>query len=388
MEKIIFNTDSLIMGGAEKIAMDYLNLLNELGKYEILLLINEDNGEDGNILIDRIPKNIKYKFVIDKNIIESLNKYRDLKKKNILYKIFYNYFLKKRRKSYKENIRKILKEENYDYLMDFYFKIPQELLDDRVISWIHSSLDGLKGKALRKKLTKIIKIGKVIVITDDLKKEFIKYFPNYKDKVRRIYNFFDLRILKEKAIGNSTLNSKEKKLLKSKYILACSRIDDKKDLGTLIKAFKILKDEYEIKEKLYIIGDGPSKYKAEQLVKEYNLKEEVLFLGTKINPYIWMKNAELFVHSSLREGFGMVLVEAMICETMVISTDCPVGPKEILGNGLYGELVHMKDYEEMARKIKKYLYMTEDKKKIIENANKRILDFSKEKIKKEIEELL
>ena len=41
MKKIIFNTDSLIMGGAEKIAIEYLKLLNESKKFKIFLLINE-----------------------------------------------------------------------------------------------------------------------------------------------------------------------------------------------------------------------------------------------------------------------------------------------------------------------------------------------------------
>ena len=376
------------MGGAEKIAMDYLNLLNELGKYEILLLINEDNGENGNILIDRIPKNIKYKFVVDKNIIYKLNKYRELKKKNILYKIFYNYFLKKRRKNYRKNIRKIIKQENYDHLIDFYFKIPKDLLNKHSISWLHSSLKGSKPRNLKKSMERIAKTGKVVVITEDLKKEFIKYFSQYENKVKRIYNFFDLESTIYKSNQIDYLTIKEKELLKTDYILACSRIDDKKDLGTLIKAFKILKEKYKLKEKLYIVGNGPSKYKYENLVKKYRLEEEVLFLGTKNNPYIWMRNAKLFVHSSLKEGFGMVLVEAMICETMVISTDCPVGPSEILENGKSGILVNIGDYEKMAEEIKKYLYSKEEREKIISNASKRILDFSKEKIKKDIEGIL
>lgn len=376
------------MGGAEKIAMDYINLLNESGKHEILLLINEDNGEIGNVLIDRIPKNIKYKFVVDKNIIYKLNKYRELKKKHLYYKLFYNYFLKKRRKSYRKNIRKIIKKEEYDYLVDFYFKIPEDLLDERSISWIHSSLEGIKNNRLKKTKNRLEKIGKIIVITEDLKKEVEKYFPTQIGKAKRIYNFFDIKKIKEQCKNIDELRIEEKELLKDEYILACSRLDDKKDLKTLIKAFKMLKDKEKIEEKLYIVGDGPSKYKYEKIVEECKLEKDILFLGTKNNPYVWMKNAKLFVHSSLKEGFGMVLVEAMICETMVISTDCPVGPSEILENGKSGILVDIGDYEKMAKEIKKYLYSKEEREKIISNASKRILDFSKAKIKKDIEEIL
>lgn len=376
------------MGGAEKIAMNYLNLLNESDNYEILLLINEDNGENGNVLINRIPKNIKYKFVIEKNIVEKLNKYRNLKKKHLYYKLFYNYFLKKRRKNYKKNIEKIIEQENYDYLIDFSFKIPKKLLDKRSISWIHSSLENTKNKRLIEIRNKIVKTGKVIAITKSLEKELKAFFPSYSQKIKTIYNFFDIEKIKEQCKNINESEIEEKELLKDEYILACSRLDDKKDLKTLIKAFKILKDKEKIEEKLYIVGDGPSKYKYEKIVEGYNLEKDILFLGTKSNPYIWMKNARLFVHSSLKEGFGMVLVEAMICETMVISTDCPVGPSEILEKGKSGILVDIGDYEKMAEEIKKYLSSKEEREKIISNASKRILDFSKEKIKKDIEEIL
>ena len=74
-KKILFYLDSLIMGGAEKIGIDYLNLLNEIDQYDIFLVINENNGEKGNILIDRIPKNIKYQFIIKEKTMERLNYY-------------------------------------------------------------------------------------------------------------------------------------------------------------------------------------------------------------------------------------------------------------------------------------------------------------------------
>lgn len=77
-------------------------MLVESKKYEIFLLINEDNGEEGNVFLNRIPKEEKYIFVIDKNIISKINNYRELKKKNPVYKLFYNYYLSQRRKSYKK----------------------------------------------------------------------------------------------------------------------------------------------------------------------------------------------------------------------------------------------------------------------------------------------
>ena len=56
-----------------------------------------------------------------------------------------------------------------------------------------------------------------------------------------------------------------------------------------------------------------------------------------------MKQAKLFIHTAKFEGFGMVLVESMICGTPVVAFNCPTGPREILVDGKYGGLIPMGD---------------------------------------------
>lgn len=125
-KRVLFYLDSLIMGGAEKIGVDYLNLLNEIDQYDIFLVINENNGERGNILIDRIPKNIKYQFIIKEKTMERLNYYKEKRKKNSFYKIMYTFYRKKKRFE-RRKIKEVLKEQQYDILIDFQGRIPLEL---------------------------------------------------------------------------------------------------------------------------------------------------------------------------------------------------------------------------------------------------------------------
>jgi len=64
-----------------------------------------------------------------------------------------------------------------------------------------------------------------------------------------------------------------------------------------------------------------------------------------------MQDASVFVLSSLWEGFGNVIVEALGCGTPVVSTDCRSGPAEILENGKFGCLVRVGDADAMAEAI-------------------------------------
>ena len=374
------------MGGAEKIGIDYLNLLNEIGQYDIFLVINENNGERGNVLIDRIPKNIKYQFIIKEKTMERLNYYKEKRKKNSLYKIMYTFYRKKKRFE-RRNIKKILENETYDILIDFQGRIPFNLLDRRVIVWQHLPSGEIKDKVgLRKYLNKL---GKKIVICNDMKKSLENATPDLVDsKVKMIYNFFDIEKMKQLSEDYSKLTSKEKELIKDRYFFACCRIDRQKDLDTLIESYKILKEQYNIKEKLYIAGIGDEKERLESLVKSYNLEKEIVFLGLQLNPYVWMKNAKFFVHSSHYEGLPTVVIEGLITNGMVISSDCPTGPREILEEGKVGILFPVGDRNGLAKGILKVLNNEDLVEKYREEAKKRIEDFSKERMKKEIIELL
>lgn len=385
-KRILFYLDSLFMGGAEKIGIDYLNLLNEIGKYDIFLVINENNGERGNILIDRIPKNIKYQFIVKEKTMERLNYYKEKRKKNVLYKIMYTFYRKKKRFE-RRNIKKILENETYDILIDFQSLLPFESLSNKVIDWQHLSLGKIKNKEKFKELLK--RIGKRIVLNEDMKKEIEKVAPELvEDKVKVIPNFFDIDYLKKLSMDYSRLTLKEKELIKGNYFFACCRIDKQKDLDTLIESYKILKEQYHIKEKLYIAGIGDEKERLKLLVKNYNLENEIVFLGLQLNPYVWMKNAKFFIHSSHYEGFGLVLVEALITNGMVISSNCPVGPREILEDGKVGILFPVGDKEKLIEETLKILTNEDLVKKYRKEAQRKIEEFSKERVKKEIIKLL
>jgi glycosyltransferase involved in cell wall biosynthesis len=97
---------------------------------------------------------------------------------------------------------------------------------------------------------------------------------------------------------------------------------------TLIKSLTKIRNKKKIH--LTIIGKGQNEHKLKKYVKENNLKSIVSFLGYKINPFPYIKKADVFVLSSRYEGSPNVLIEAQFLNKYIISTDCPTGPREIL----------------------------------------------------------
>lgn len=100
-----------------------------------------------------------------------------------------------------------------------------------------------------------------------------------------------------------------------------------------------------------ILGEGDLRAELEGLVRELGLQDDVLLPGFADDPFAYMAACDVFVLSSIYEGFGMVLVEALQCAPAVITTDCPVGPDEIVLNGTLAPLLPMNDVGAMATAI-------------------------------------
>jgi len=113
---------------------------------------------------------------------------------------------------------------------------------------------------------------------------------------------------------------------------------------------------------LQIVGDGANYEMLKSMINEKKLFDVVKLVGLKTNPYPYIKNADYLVSSSYDEGYGIVIKEALLLKTRVISTDT-LGPKEILEDGKYGIIVKNNDeslkyiMENVLINKKKYEYL-------------------------------
>jgi glycosyltransferase involved in cell wall biosynthesis len=132
-------------------------------------------------------------------------------------------------------------------------------------------------------------------------------------------------------------------------LCVAARLSIEKDVHLLIEAFRRLQPTLPCA--LAIVGDGPERLALEQQIKDWGLADRVAFVGHRENVFPYMRRADLYVHTCQFEGFGYTMLEAMACGTPVLATDCPSGPREVLGAGRFGVLVAPGDAGALSRGI-------------------------------------
>ena len=118
------------------------------------------------------------------------------------------------------------------------------------------------------------------------------------------------------------------------YIVNVGRLAPVKQLPLLIESFFYAKNKYNIPHKLVLVGQGHDEENIRNKIISLKLENDVILTGVQINPYPWIKHAKLFVLSSKHEGLGMVLLEALACETNLVVTKSQGGVIDIMKNEL------------------------------------------------------
>lgn len=174
-------------------------------------------------------------------------------------------------------------------------------------------------KLLYPKADKIIANSKNVAM--DL--ERVSKIP--KEKIKVIYN---PKFLEEIVKKSKVHKVESRKFMMEKFtILAIGRLGEQKDFKTLISAFALVKQK--IDAQLIILGEGGERKNLERQAQELNLKD-VYLEGFVENPYFYMNNSDIFISTSLWEGFSNVLIEAGILSLPIIATDCGSGSRELL----------------------------------------------------------
>lgn len=367
MKKVLFFIPNLMHGGAEKVLINLVNNLDK-DKYDITLQTIFDEGVNKKYL----NNDIKYKYVF-KNLFRG---------STTLFKLFKPEFL----------YRNLIKDE-YDIVISYLEGPTARIIsgcphDSKKISWIHIEMTDTKklSKGFRnvKEAKKCYsKFDKIICVSNNVKEEFSNISDIDSDNMNVLYNTNESDYILEKSkeivedikFDTNTIN-----------ICSVGKIVETKGYDRLARVHKRLKEE-NLNYHIYILGIGEDQKKIEKYLADNNLENRFTFIGFRDNPYKYVSKCDLFVCSSLREGFSTSITESLIVGTPVVSTLCS-GAHELLGvNNEYGIVVENSE-DGIYEGLKTLLHNPDLLNYYKEKAKERGRLFSKEKTIKAVENMI
>lgn len=335
-KKILFVNDEMTMGGVARILIGLLNKI-DLDFYEVDLLILHPHGE----LLNEVPKGINilnsHNFF---NVVDS--NFKDLLKSKQIIKLLHKLILILSMKSKLiipiiKSIRKKIISKTYD--IEFSAKegfctiFVSCGIADKKLNWVQVdySVSNYSKNHMGLMIEVVKNIDLNIACSDKVGKAYSEIFKT--NRVQVVNNFIDSDVVLEK------LSEKISFQYSSKFtFITVARFHPQKSVDRLIKAFAYVHKNNN-NTRLIVIGDGEQKQQIIELIKENELDESVEMLGIKKNPYPYIRESDIFVLSSMYEGFPTIIIESLISGTPVLATDV-AGVKEQITKVEYGWIVN------------------------------------------------
>ena len=355
--KILHVITHLPIGGAQDNTLYTVELLDK-EKYDISLCCNLD-GE----LVERAKKIEAVKLFDIPFLCREVSPYRDISAFLSLYKLFK-----------KEDFTIIHTHSSKAGLLARLAAVLNKT--PIVIHTIHGFAFNDFMNALKKNffiyVEKLLaKWTDVLITVSNLnKKKIIDLNIAHENKIKNIYSGIDLSLFTNKRNDDfrKELNLENDHLL----LGSVGRLSDQKDPITMIEAFGIISKPFP-NAHLALVGDGELKGKILEKIDKLKLNGKVHLIGNKNNPWSVYHSMDLFIMSSIYEGLGRSITEALSCGVPVVCTDVE-GVPEIVRDNITGILVPPKDANKLADGIIRTLNDMETAKKMAEEGRRFVKD--------------
>ncbi|GAB0155120.1 glycosyltransferase [Chryseobacterium sp. Alg-005] len=339
--KVLFRHRSMEMGGVEKVILSMLNHLNK-DKFEMTICLNMNQGE----LRNEFPKYVRKVYLTDGR--------EDFSKNTILQKVQ----LAKRRlrlqKAQKNpSIADKLLNESYDVEIAPTYAAFDSVLNStnpksKKIGWFHSDITLPKLQPLVPGILKQIPQFDYFIFgsqqTKDILLETYPDLPIPENQV--ILNAIPIEELKQKALAFIP------ELPQKPVFVSVARLHSRKGFHKLMEAHsRLLKDGFD--HHIIIIGDGEEKENLKKQAEALDVTDSFEFLGSLMNPYPYVKNADFFILPSESESWPLIIADSLILQKPIISTNVG-GIPEMITHGKTGYLINYKT-DEMYTAMKKFL---------------------------------
>ena len=385
MKSILFMLINMNIGGTEKAL---INMLHELQKekYKVTVLLLEKYGG----FLDQIPDWVEVKYLSEyKNLKKYINEppqkiFKELliKKEYInAFNLFLSYCISKLKDDISYYYKYLLKDvsdlEEYDIAvsyagpMDFitYF-VANKIRAKKRVQWIHFDISKI---GFNKRFAENIysKFDKIFVVSEEGKNKLNLLIPSLSDKTEVFFNIISSTFIKNMSENEEGFNDNYNGI----RILTVGRLSREKGQDITISVLeKLLKQGYEVR--WYCIGEGNMRKELEDMIKNKNLQDNYILLGSKRNPYPFMKECDIYVQSSRHEGYCITLAEARCFNNPIITTNF-TGANEQIRNEKTGLIVNF-NQDEMYKAIKRIIKDRELKDSIGNNLEKDLVDTSGE----------
>lgn len=366
-KKIALIATSCFVGGVETALLNLLKSIDR-NRYEITLFTNFD----GNLCVKELFPEICYKNLdmsgLKPTFISALSHFKVLRVLGILK----NYvILKLSSELYIQDVYACkhmnFKSQRFDVVIAYKhawsttYIAQNAVTADRSIVWIHSKLLSENTGYLRT----LCSYDKCFCVSEYIQSYFLEHCPSMKGKTEVFHNILDAEAIAQKA--QEPVNDID---TNTKYVLVTvGRLGQDKGQTVIPEIARLLADA-RIDFVWYLVGDGPSRDAVEQGIRAYNMKEHVYLLGTKENPYPYMKACTIYVQTSTSEGWCLTTQEARILHKPCVVTDIPVmheqfvdGENGIIANGtdavsLYNGIMRLVKSPDLCNRIIKNLEST------------------------------
>ncbi|MGZ0876522.1 glycosyltransferase [Priestia megaterium] len=337
MKKVLIASFDMEVGGVERSLISMLNNF-DYQNYRIDLMLYSHTGDFMNLLPDQpnlLEESAAYKTFrmsigqilksgkISFGLVRLMAKY----KANLSTSSEKGY--KQMQYMWKYSLPFLPKhKEQYDlaisYLWPHYF-VAEKVEARTKIAWIHTDFSTVDTDE-RVDIQMWNKFNYIVAVSEECKNAFIQKYPSLEKKVIVIENITSpdfVRALANEKIENRMLNDQRFK------IITVARLSYAKGIDNAVKALKLLKDRGYKDISWYVVGYGGDEAMLKELIKEQNLEDSFILLGKQINPYSYMKQADLYVQPSRYEGKAVTVGEAQILYKPVLITNYTTAQSQV-----------------------------------------------------------
>ena len=367
MKKILFVIHDLHHGGAEKVLVNLVNNMDR-EKFDITVMALFGGGVNEQFL----KKDVKL-IICHKRAVRGNSKIMKLFSPQFLF----SYYIK----------------DKYDIIVS-YLEGPSARIvsgcndkNTKLVSWIHVEQHDRNTacnvfRDYKEALECYRKFDCTVCVSEYVKKDFQSIFP-VESPVYVLYNTNEtdqIRELAKESVDNVVFKDNEIKLV------GVGKLMPNKGFDKLARIHaRLIREGYKVHT--YILGEGPERNKIEKIVDENGCADTFTLLGYRTNPYKYVAKCNIFVCSSVAEGFSTAATEALILGVPVVTTRVS-GMEEMLGkNNEFGIVIDGTGEDKLYDGLKVMVSSLKICEKYRDKARERSKIFSKENTVSEVEKM-